>query len=263
MNTKQTMDFKDRYGPWAVVPGASSGIGLACAEWLAAAGLNLVLVARRADALQALARQLGDGVTIKVVVADLADPAGLAAVETATAALDVGLLVAAAGYGTSGEFLRGDPADELAMLDVNCRAVLVQSRHFGRRFVERGRGGLVLFGSLVGFQGAPSAANYAATKAYVQTLGEGLHVEFAPLGVDVLVSAPGPVHTGFADRARMKMGAADRPATVARATMKALGHRMTVTPGPLGKLLTWSLATAPRSLRTRIMGTIMGGMAGR
>lgn len=263
MNTQQAMDFKNRYGPWAVVTGASSGIGRACAEWLAAAGLNLVLVARRGDALQALARELGGGDTIKVVVADLAEPAGLTAVETATAGLDVGLLVAAAGYGTSGEFLRGHPGEELAMLDVNCRAVLVQSRHFGQRFAERGRGGLVLFGSLVGFQGAPMAANYAATKAYVQTLGEGLHVELAPLGVDVLVSAPGPVRSGFADRARMQMGAADQPGAVARATMKALGHRMTVTPGPLGKVLTWSLATAPRSLRTRIMGKIMGGMARR
>jgi short-subunit dehydrogenase len=263
MNQTQREKFRVRYGPWAVVTGASSGIGRACAQWLAAAGLKVVLVARRGDALQVLARELGDGDSIKVVVADLAEPAGLAAVEMATADLDVGLLVAAAGYGTSGEFLRGDPAEELAMLDVNCRAVLVQSRHFGKRFAERGRGGLVLFGSLVGFQGAPTAANYAATKAYVQTLGEGLHVELAPLGVDVLVSAPGPVHSGFADRARMKMGAADRPGTVARATMLALGRSMTVTPGPLGKFLTWSLKAAPRFLRVRIMGRIMGGMARR
>jgi len=262
MNTRQAAHFKKRYGPWAVVTGASSGIGQACAREVAATGLNLVLVARREDELRKLAAELGAarGGEMQVVAADLATPAGLARVEAATEDLDVGLLVAAAGFGTSGNFLAGDQADELAMLAVNCRAVYHQSLHFGGRFAARGRGGLVLFGSLVGFQGAPSAAHYAATKAYVQTLGEGLHVELGPLGVDVLLSAPGPVHSGFAGRARMTMGAADTPAAVARSTMAALGRKMTVTPGALGKFLTWSLMTAPRALRTRIMGRIMGGM---
>lgn len=255
------MNYKNRYGPWAVVTGASSGIGQACARELAAAGLNLVLVARREAELTALATELGG--ERRVIATDLATTAGLAQVEAATKDLDVGLLVAAAGFGASGDFLAGDPAAEVAMLDVNCRATLLHSLHFGRRFAARGRGGLVLFGSLVGFQGAPSAAHYAATKAYVQTLGEGLHVELASRGVDVLVAAPGPVHSGFGARARMKMGAADDATRVARVTLSALGHRMTVTPGPLGKFLTWSLMTAPRSLRTRIMGKIMGGMMRR
>ena len=262
MNTHQALQFKNHFGPWAIVTGATSGIGLACARELASFGLNLVLVARREPELISLAAELGaPGVETRVVAADLGTPAGLAQVESATAGLDVGLLVAAAGFGTSGSFLAGSLADELAMLDLNCRAGLQQSLHFGRRFATRGRGGLILFGSLVGFQGAPMAAHYAATKAYVQTLGEALHVEFAPLGVEVLVAAPGPVHSGFGARARMKMGAADSPTVVARATLAALGHRMTVTPGPLGKFLTWSLMTAPRSLRTRMMGKIMGGMA--
>ena len=258
MNHKSQERFHGRYGPWAVVTGASSGLGRECARELAAAGLNLVLVARRETELHALAKELG-GET-RVIAADLADPAGWVAVESATAELDVGLLVAAAGFGTSGEFLAGDDAAERAMLTVNCGAVLNQAAHFGRRLAARGRGGIVLFGSLVGFQGAPSAAHYAATKAYVQTLGEGLHVELAPCGVDVLVAAPGPVHTGFGARAHMKMGAADNAATVARSILAALGRRMTVTPGPVGKFLTWSLMTAPRSLRTRIMGAIMRGM---
>lgn len=98
------------------------------------------------------------------------------------------------------------------------------------------------------------------TKAYVQTFAEALHVELAPKGVDVLSSAPGPVESGFAARADMKMGAAEKPETVARATVNALGKKMTVTPGALSKLLTWSLMGAPRGLRVRIMGKIMGGM---
>jgi short-subunit dehydrogenase len=259
MNKTDLKKFHACYGPWAVVTGASSGIGRECAKWLAAAGFDLVLVARRGAELQHLTRELAR--PSRIVVADLADGAGLAAVEAATADLDVGLLVAAAGFGTSGPFLDGDPQVEKAMLDLNCSAVLSQSRHFGMRFVRRGRGGLVLFGSLVGFQGAPWAAHYAATKAYVQTLAEGLHVELASHGVDAIASAPGPVHSGFAARARMKMSAAEQPATVARATMEALGRKMTVTPGVLAKFLTFSLMMAPRSLRSRIMGRIMGGMA--
>ncbi len=162
---------------------------------------------------------------------------------------DVGLLVAAAGFGTSGPFLRADLTSERAMLATNCSAVVQQTHVFGQRFAERGRGGIVLFGSLVGWQGVPNSAHYAATKAYVQTLAEGIHV-----------SAPGPVKSGFGARANMRMGAASTPETVARETLAALGRRGTVVPGLLRKFLTASLAPLPRSLRTRVMGGVMRGM---
>jgi short-subunit dehydrogenase len=254
--------LRERYGPWAVVTGASSGIGEALARRLAADGLRLVLVARGGAQLRDLAADLSarHGVDTRVVAADLAHRDGATAVTSATADLDVGLLVAAAGFGTSGPFLTADPERELAMLDVNCRAVLLHALHFGRRFAARGRGGLVLLGSIVGYQGVPRAAHYAATKAYVQSLGEALHLELAPQGVDVLVSAPGPVHSGFAARADMQMGAALRPDDVARATLAALGRRGTVAPGALSKLLTYSLAPLPRWGRSRILAHVMRGM---
>jgi short-subunit dehydrogenase len=262
MNQQKIEKFQTQYGKWAVVTGASSGIGRAMAAELAAKGLNLVLVARRQAELEQVAKQLSAhyGVETRVVAADLATVTALTQIESETQNLDVGLLVAAAGFGTAGNFLDAKLEDELAMLDVNCRAVMQLSLHFGKRFAERGRGGLILFGSLVAYQGTPRAAHYAATKAYVQTLAEALHVELAPKGVDVLSSAPGPVNSGFGARADMKMGAAEKPETVARATLSALGDKMTVTPGALSKFLTWSLMTAPRGLRVRIMGKIMGGM---
>ncbi len=251
-----------KYGPWAVVTGASSGIGREIASMLAEAGLNLVLVARRRGVLERMAGDLGPrhGIEARVVTADMALEAGIGTVEAAARDLDVGMLVAAAGFGTSGPFLESSLETELEMLDVNCRAPLRMSLHFGRRFAGRGRGGIVLMSSLVGFQGTPNAAHYAATKAYVQTLAEALHTELAPLGVDVLASAPGPTNSGFASRAGMRMGAALEPADVARGTLEALGRTATVLPGPLTKLLTYSLAPLPRRARVGIMGRVMGNM---
>jgi short-subunit dehydrogenase len=143
------------------------------------------------------------------------------------------LLVQAAGFGTSGSFLRADPAAEIEMLRLNCEAVLKLSMHFAPRFADRGRGGIVLFASLVGRQGTPQAAAYAATKGYVQILGEGLHAELKPAGVDVLVCAPGPVSTGFASRANMVMGMADQPAPLPRRYCGRSAAPL-MTPGGLG-----------------------------
>lgn len=254
--------FRARYGPWAVVTGASSGIGREMATRLAEAGLDLVLVARSRRTLEQMAAELTarHGVEVSVVAADLALAMGVEAVEEATYDLDTGLLVAAAGFGTSGPFLESSLEKELEMLGVNCRAPLEMSLHFGRRFAERGRGGIVLMGSVVGFQGTPKAAHYSATKAYVQTLAEALHAELAAFGVDVLACAPGPTDSGFATRAGMRMGTTLSPADVVQPTLDALGRRSTVLPGRLSKLLAYSLAPLPRWARVRIMGRIMDGM---
>lgn len=251
-----------RYGPWAIVTGASSGIGRSLALNLAEAGLNLVLVARSREVLTALADDLTSqhGIEVRVVSTDLALPAALETIESATIDLDVGLLVASAGFGTSGPFLESSPDREIEMLAVNCQALLGASFHFGRRFAKRGRGGMVLMSSIVGFQGMPYAAHYAATKAYVQALAEALYVELAPLGIDVLAAAPGPTHSGFAERAGMKMGAALKAEDVAGPILAALGRKPTVLPGFLSKLLTYSLVPLPRWARVRIMGKVMRGM---
>ncbi len=229
---------------------------------LAGTGLNLVVVARRQEILNDLAQELGRlfGVETRVVAADLATPVGIKEVEDVSKDLDVGFLVAAAGFGTSGPFLHSDLQIELEMLDVNCAAVLRQCLYFGRRFAERKRGGIILMASLVGFQGVPLSANYAATKAYVQNLAEALYVELKPFGIDVLASAPGPVRSGFEARANMRMSAALEPQVVARETLDALGRRSTVIPGLLSKVLIYSLAPLTRPLRTRIMARVMGDM---
>ncbi|MDX2015692.1 MAG: SDR family NAD(P)-dependent oxidoreductase [Myxococcaceae bacterium] len=248
-----------RYGPWALVTGASDGIGQAFARELAADGLKLVLVARRRKALEDLARELSPA-EVLVVDADLSTEAGVQAVEAAIAPLDVGLFVASAGFGTSGDFLHNELTAELSMLDVNCRAVVSLTHTVGRRLVRRGRGGLVLLSSLVAFQGVKRAAHYAATKAWVQSFAEGLALELAPTGVDVLSVAPGPIASGFAARANMSMSMSATPATVARSSLKALPRGGTVRPGLLSKLLEWSLMFLPRWGRVRAMSQVMAGM---
>lgn len=251
-----------RFGPTAVITGASDGIGRACAEALAAQGFDLVLVARREVALHALSHGLvaKHGVDVRVIAADLSDPGASAAVLERTADLPVGLLVAAAGFGSIGPFLHQNPLSEADMVDLNCRAVVELTMGFGKRMAAAGGGGIVLFGSLLGFQGVPGSATYAATKGFVQCFAEALAVELRPLGISVLSVAPGPVSTGFAARAGMQMSRTDTPQAVAAAALAALPAGGTVRPGVLGKLLGWSLAPLPRWGRVRMLGLIMKGM---
>ena len=251
-----------RYGPWVIVTGASDGIGREVAVEAARRGAHVVIAARRRDALEQLADELKGrfDVDVVVVATDLGTSDGCRRLLDATEALDVGLLVASAGFGTSGPFLDGDLAVELDMLAVNCGAVAALGHGVGRRLIGRGRGGLILLSSIVAFQGVPRAAHYAATKAYVQSLAEGLAVELRPHGVDVLSTAPGPVESGFANRANMQMGATVSPAAVAHATLDALGRRTTVRPGWLSKVLEAGLSMLPRSWRVRMMTRVMAGM---
>ena len=255
-------DLKHRFGPTALVTGASDGIGRAIAEALAAQGFDLVLVARRESVLQALSRDIvaGHGVKVQVIAADLSQPDASARVLARTADLPVGLLVAAAGFGSLGAFLDLDPVVEANMVDLNCRAVVELAHGFGKRMAAVGGGGMVLFGSLVGFQGVPGSATYAATKGFVQSFAEGLAVEFRPLGITVLSVAPGPVGTGFAARAGMQMSRSDTPEAVAAAVLAALPGGGTLRPGFMGKLLGYALAPLPRWGRVRVLGQIMKGM---
>jgi short-subunit dehydrogenase len=251
-----------RYGPWAVVTGASEGIGRSFATALAKSALNVVLVARREGALRDLADRLRQdhGVDAMVIAADLSSPGESARIERETRHLDVGLLIAAAGFGVSGPFVDNDIHVELNMIDLNCRALTQMTHAFALRFVARRSGGVVLMSSLVAFQGVPRAANYAATKAYVQTLAEGLHDELRPLGVDVLASAPGPVRSGFGPRAGMRIRSGQTPDEVAEASLKALGRRTTVRPGFLAKALEASLKPLPRGGRVKMMARVMAGL---
>ncbi len=251
-----------QYGNWALITGASSGIGRAFAVHLAKAKLNLILTARSEAKLVALSAQLKKehGISTKVVATDLSQRQGVDEVIKACEKVEIGLLIANAGYGTSGKFLDSNLDNELNMLRLNCEALLILTHHFSLKMAAKKKGGILLLSSLVSFQGTPNAAHYAATKAYVQSLAEALYIEMKPIGIDVLSVAPGPVDTAFAKRANMQYGASISADEVAKESLRKLGRRSTVLPGRLTKFLRLSLRTVPRWAKVRIMEKVMSGM---
>jgi uncharacterized protein len=199
-------------------------------------------------------------IEVQVLDADMSSQQDVNLVIETSKKLDVGLVVVNAGFGTSGLFISSSIETEINMLEVNCKALLSLTHHFAKRFAAQRRGGIILMSSIVGFQGVPNAATYAATKGYVQSLGEAIALELKPKGVDVLVAAPGPVETGFSERSDMKMGNVLKPEDVGVPILKALGRTDTVLPGTLTKVLVCALRTLPRWGKVRIMSLVMGGM---
>ena len=262
LSNKERQRLKTKYGDWAIVTGASSGIGLELATQLATAGFNLVITSRHVDKLQNVEEQLkvNSNIQIKIIASDVSNKEGIDKIIQATQGINVGLLVVSAGYGTSGNFIDSSLHNEINMLTVNCEAVLSLTHYYSQQFVQKKRGGIILMSSMVAFQGTPYAANYAATKAYVQTLAEGLGVELKPYNVDVLAAAPGPVESGFSQRANMKMSMSLTPQQIGVPILKALGRKTTVLPGLLTKILVYSLRTVPRWGKVKIMAKVMGGM---
>jgi short-subunit dehydrogenase len=253
------------YGPWAVVTGASSGIGRAFAEQLAAAGLHLVLAARSTDRLETLGATLAraHGINYRVVTVDLSQPQSAAALVDATADLDVGLLVSNAGAGHPGLLLEQSLDDLHRRFTLNAITHLTLAHAFGRRLVARGRGGIVLVSALGALHGLPNMAHESAAKAYVLNLGEALHYELASAGVDVMVLLPGNVDTPIIDtfgidRAAMPIRPQPVEAAV-RASLTAFLHRRrTYIPGRLMRMMTRVL---PRTQSIRLNGRLLGQAA--
>jgi short-subunit dehydrogenase len=260
--TKEKNRLKSKYGEWAVVTGASSGIGLELAKLLASAGFNLLVNGRNQEKLDQMKMEFESRhpIQVKTIATDVALGGSVKKIAASIQDLKVGLLVVSAGFGTSGLFINGEIEEEKNMLKVNCEALLDITFHFSRLFAKQKRGGIILLSSMVAFQGVPYSAHYAATKAYVQSLGEALAIELEPYCVDVLAAAPGPVRSGFADRANMKMSMSLNPNEVGVPILKALGRKHTVLPGILTKFLVYSLLIVPRWAKVRIMQKVMGGM---
>ncbi len=267
MNIRPMRLDAHRFGPWALVTGASSGIGRAFAGQLAANGLNLVLASRRDDLLDRLGKELADRheIEFRSVPVDLAVPGGPAILADATADLDVGLLVSNAGDMLLGELTRHEPELLERETQLNATAHLVLTRHFAPRLIQRRRGGILLVSSLAGLQGVPYIANYSATKAYVLTLGEAVHRELAPHGVHVSVLLPGATDTPMVARFGARDTAMGRlliPAEAcAREGLAALNANQPTRIS--GRMNHTMIRLTPRGLRTRMFGAMNKSMSGR
>lgn len=235
------MAFVDKYGPWALITGASAGIGAEFARQIAAKGVNVALVARRRERLEALGAELENeyGIRTLAIAADLCGEDFLSTISDALGTRHVGLLINNAGSGITGEFLDHALEDELQMLALNCRAPLILAHHFGTRMRDEQRGGIVMLGSIAGIVPTPMFSHYSATKAWNRFLGEGIHEELARDGVDVVSLCPGLTQSEFFDHANVDpsnwpallrasiMSSED----VVKAALKGLGKQSQVVPG--------------------------------
>jgi short-subunit dehydrogenase len=255
-----THDFSQRYGPWAVVTGASSGIGEAFAHALAKRGVRSLLVARRTRELERVADEVrkATGVECATLTADLADPNFIDAVEERTRDLDVGLVVSNAGYNPIGTFAERTREELCRILDVNCRAPMLLAHAFRPRLLERGRGGFLITGSVEGFFGVPYSAPYAASKNYVLALGEALWGESLDTDIDVLVLAPSTTDTAIIRARNMQnYPGIMQPGEVAEHGLVQLREGPVTVPGEANREMVAGFAAMPRTRAVVTMGEAM------
>jgi short-subunit dehydrogenase len=184
MNTDK---FRKKYGPWALVAGASMGIGKAFAFEIAKKGLNVILVARSKDLLDDLATEIESKYSVKAIALqlDLSDKELLQNIANATKDYEIGLLVYNAAFSKIGSYFDLPIEQHMQITNVNCRGPVILSYHFGNLMKKRGHGGVILMSSLTAFQGSPVVAHYGATKAFNLNLAEALWDELKPYNVDV------------------------------------------------------------------------------
>lgn len=255
--------YKDR---WALVTGASAGLGAQMADALARRGTNLVLTARRSDRLDALATRLTaeHGVATRTVTADLALPGEAARVwAEANARSPIDLLINNAGFGAQGTFHEVPLERHRTMLELNCGALLELTHLAIPGMRERGGGGIINVASIAAFQPVPLLASYAASKAFVLALSEALWAENRDHGIRVIALCPGRTPTEFQDVAgtgNVEGAFGFRtPAQVIEAGLRAFeAGRSYVVPGGSNQLAAWVARALPRSLVTRTMKRLVG-----
>jgi short-subunit dehydrogenase len=254
---------------WALVTGASSGFGIEFATLLAERKANLVLAARRTEAMESLAEQLRQerGVSVVVEGIDLSIAGAGAELKSRLdeRGIAVDVLVNNAGCGLYGDFVDQPLQKILGMLQLNMLAVTELTHVFAADMIKRRTGHILLVASLLGYEATPGYAAYAASKGYVLLLGEALHAELKPHGVSVTVLSPGASATAFGEVAGQKSTAAlrmlmMRPQPVARTGILAmLRHRSSVVAGILNKLVVFVFRFTPRRMQRGVMQRVMSG----
>ena len=253
-------------GKWALVTGASAGIGMAFARELAAGGANLVLTARRLERLEALAAELTakHNTRVEVCAADLADPDAPDDIFafTGSKGVVVDLLVNNAGFGAYGEFPTVELERLLDMVQVNVGAVVHLTHLYLREMIERKRGDVLIVASTAAFQAVPYISTYAGTKAFDLLFAEGLAEEMRPHGIRVCALCPGPTESEFVEVAAHPKHTARAQETaekVAHVGLEALAAgKSSVVSGLGNKISAVGASLAPRRLVTRVAAKLYG-----
>jgi uncharacterized protein len=259
---------KKRFGPWALVTGASSGIGKEFAQQIAASGISVVLVARREDLLKEVGVEVSKcyGVEHRIVVLDVSREDFIGRLASTTNDLDIGLVVSNAGTGNPGEFLKLDRQLLEETLRLNTMSHLDIAHYFGGKLAERRRGGLILVGAMGAENGIPCMANDGGAKAYVHSLGEALHYEFKSLGVYVTVLAAGVTNTAVIEKFGLDPKTMPmNPMSVEQCVSEGLSglskNRSRVVPGQLNRIMN---ALVPASLARKMLADMLGkGLASK
>jgi short-subunit dehydrogenase len=251
-----TTDFN---GKWALVTGASAGIGAALARELAGQGAKLILTARRKERLEALAAEFAArGTEVRIVAADLDDPAAPQQIYDATdrAGIAVDILINNAGLGQFGAFYMSPIDQELSQVRVNCEAVVRLSRLFVPRMVERRRGWVLVVASTASFQPIPYLTTYAATKVFDRFFAQGLAAEVVRFGVKVTALCPGPTESEFFDIAGagvFKRRVQPTPDVARRAVAALARGQRTIIPNLSGRLTAFLVRFLPVGLITHFI----------
>lgn len=187
------MSFKEKYGPWALVTGASSGLGVEYADQLAKKGLNLILIARREEMMSELAEKIQNKypIQVKIIPLDLSKEGFYSELSEKIGDLEIGLVVNNAGMNSEGHFYRADLDRNIQMIRLNMEAPFIIAFEMGKKLIERGKGGIIFTASSSSFQATPYLSHYGATKAYLLSLAESMNYEFKDKGVDVIALCPG------------------------------------------------------------------------
>ena len=262
------MNFSQRYGSWAIVAGASEGLGAEYAKGLAARGLNLILIARREELLHALAGELSKSYNVrtKLLVLDLSSYNAAEQIVHQTMDLDIGLLVYNAAFSAVGPFLDHSMDDHIRELHTNIHSPFKLVYLLGQHMIKRQRGGIILMSSLSAFQGSAYISTYAATKAFNIVLAESLWEEWKDRGVDVLVCVSGAIKTPnyISSQPAKTNGLGDMtllPDEVVAAALEALGKQPYVIPGRMNRLASFVMRhLLPRKVAIKFMGKTLKGM---
>lgn len=224
--------FFEKYGDWALVTGASSGIGKEFCYHLAALKFNLVIVARRIDRLNVISEELKrkHNVEILVVALDLAEEKFMDKLTVTTADIPISLLINCAGFAVTGDFISHPAATDLALMHVNCCAPVLLSHYYGKKMAERKKGGIINIASASAYLPIPYWASYSASKVFLLNFSEALWYEMKKYGVDVIAICPPSTDTEFGGIAKINMpGIA--PEAVVNTALKNIGKKTSVTVG--------------------------------